>query len=164
MNNLVNYTSIISDLKEKILHSQKKAIQTVNKELVLLYWEIGNVILKNQSQQGWGSKIIDSLSNDLKKSFPDMKGFSVRNLKYMRQFASSYSDITIVQELLAQLSWYHNITIIQKVKDDNIRKCYANSSLAKEVLDWEAKRDLETMCRDSWTWQMNNPNGYKENN
>ena len=103
MNNVVSYSSILVDLKERILCAQYKAVQSVNKELVLLYWEIGNVILKNQSQKGWGSKIIDSLSDDLKKSFPDMKGFSVRNLKYMRQFATSYPDVAIVQELLAQL-------------------------------------------------------------
>lgn len=124
MSNIVEYTSIFSELKEKVLYVQKRAIISVNKELVLLYWEIGNIILKNQSKQGWGSKIIDSLSKDLKKTFPDMKGFSVRNLKYMRQFAVTYPDISIVQELLAQLSWYHNLTLIQKVKDSNIRQWY----------------------------------------
>jgi len=121
MNKLLEYKSILSDLKEKILFSQQKAIYSVNKELVLLYWEIGNIILENQSKEGWGAKIIDSLSNDLKKNFPSMKGFSVRNLKYMRQFASTYSDVAIVQELLAQLSWYHNLTLMQKVKDADTR-------------------------------------------
>ena len=118
MSNIVEYTSIFSDLKERILNSQQKAVQSVNKELVLLYWDIGNIILKNQSQQGWGAKIIDTLSIDLKKTFPKMKGFSVRNLKYMRQFAVTYRDVSIVQELLAQLSWYHNLTLMQKVKDN----------------------------------------------
>jgi len=79
----VDYLAIFKDLKEKVLHSQQNAIYAVNKELVLLYWEIGAIILKNQSQQGWGSKIIDTLSKDLKREFPNMKGFSVRNLKYM---------------------------------------------------------------------------------
>ena len=129
MNIVVDYTSIVADLKEKILYSQCRAITTVNKELVLLYWEIGNTIVQNQSQQGWGAKIIHSLSSDLKKAFPDMKGFSVRNLKYMRQFAFSYPQKQIVQELLAQLNWYHNITIMQKIKDDNIRKWYASKTI-----------------------------------
>lgn len=129
MSNIVNYISIVRDLKEKILYSQNRAITTVNKELVLLYWEIGNTIVQNQSQQGWGAKIIDSLSSDLKKSFPNMKGFSVRNLKYMRQFAFSYPQKQIVQELLAQLNWYHNLTIMQKIKDDNIRKWYASKTI-----------------------------------
>lgn len=114
MNNIVDYASIFSELKQRVFSSQQKAINSVNKELVLLYWDIGNIILKNQSEQGWGSKIIDSLSKDLKSTFPNMKGFSVRNLKYMRQFASIYADISIVQELLAQLSWHQNYQVLNK--------------------------------------------------
>ena len=146
MGSIVNYTSILSDLKEKILSSQQKAIVSVNKELVLLYWEIGTIILKNQSEKGWGAKIIDSLSNDLKNTFPSMKGFSVRNLKYMRQFASTYSDISIVQELLAQLSWYHNLTLIQKVKDDVTRTWYIYKTIengwSQSVLVHQIESDL----------------------
>ncbi len=129
MSDLIGYTSIFLSLKEKILYSQNRAVISVNKELVVLYWEIGNTILQNQSQQGWGAKIIDTLSNDLKKSFPIMKGFSVRNLKYMRQFASNYPDIEIVKELLAQLNWYSNLTIMQKIKDDGIRKWYVSKTI-----------------------------------
>jgi predicted nuclease of restriction endonuclease-like (RecB) superfamily len=117
MNNIIDYASVFSELKQRVFNSQQKAIYSVNKELVLLYWDIGNIILKNQSEQGWGSKIIDSLSKDLKNTFPNIKGFSVRNLKYMRQFASVYTDMSIVKELLAQLSWYHNLTLIQKLKE-----------------------------------------------
>ena len=120
---IINYTSLFSQLKEKILSSQQKAVQSVNKELVVLYWEIGNSILENQSQKGWGSKVIDSLSNDLQNTFPKM-----------RQFASSYQDITIVQELLAQLSWYHNFTIIQKVKEkDKIEAEYSLRDINKPI-------------------------------
>ncbi len=119
-----DFKSFVADIKEKVLSSQQKAIQSVNMELVVLYWEVGSVILQHQSKQGWGAKIIDSLSVDLRGTFPNMKGFSVRNLKYMRQFASSYSDIVFVQEVLAQISWYQNIVLIQKVKDENIRKWY----------------------------------------
>lgn len=129
MSDLSLYTNIFEELKQKVLLSQYKAVKVVNKELVMLYWEIGSIILKNQSQKGWGAKIIDTLSKDLKKSFPTMKGFSIRNLKYMRQFASSYPDIIIVQELLAQLSWYHNLTIMQKLKDDNIRQWYVHKTI-----------------------------------
>ena len=146
MSNIIDYTSIFSELKEKVFHAQQKAINSVNKELVLLYWDIGNIILKNQSEQGWGAKIIDSLSNDLKKTFPKMKGFSVRNLKYMRQFASTYADISIVQELLAQLSWYHNLTIIQKLKDEDIRLWYIHKTIengwSQSVLVHQIELDL----------------------
>jgi len=146
MSNLVEYASIFSELKEKVFRIQHKAINLVNKELVLLYWDIGCIILKNQSEKGWGSKIIDSLSSDLKKTFPNMKGFSVRNLKYMRQFASSYADILIVQELLAQLSWYHNITLIQKLKDKDIRIWYIYKTIengwSQSVLVHQIESDL----------------------
>ncbi|MDD2789207.1 MAG: PDDEXK nuclease domain-containing protein [Sulfurimonas sp.] len=146
MANIAEYTSIFSDLKERILSSQQKAIYAVNKELVLLYWDIGNIILKNQSKQGWGAKIIDTLSDDLKKTFPRMKGFSVRNLKYMRQFASTYSEISIVQELLAQLSWYHNLTLIQKLKDDDVRTWYIYKTIengwSQSVLVHQIESDL----------------------
>jgi predicted nuclease of restriction endonuclease-like (RecB) superfamily len=114
----------------------------------VLYWEIGNTILQNQSQKGWGAKIIDSLSNDLRKSFPKMKGFSIRNLKYMRQFAVTYPDKTFVQEVLAQLSWYHNITLIQKIKDENIRKWYIGKTIengwSQAVLVHQIESDLYT--------------------
>ncbi len=116
-----DYQTVLTNLKKKILHSQYKAVQSVNKELVLLYWDIGHTILRHQSEKGWGARIIDTLSNDLRRSFPDMKGFSVRNLKYMRRFSSVYPDRSFVQEVLAQLSWYHNITLIQQVKDPDIQ-------------------------------------------
>jgi predicted nuclease of restriction endonuclease-like (RecB) superfamily len=152
MSEIVSYASLFSQLKEKVFYSQQKAIRSVNKELVLLYWEIGNIILENQSQKGWGSKIIDSLSYDLKKTFPDMKGFSVRNLKYMRQFAATYTDNTIVQELLAQLSWYHNLTIIQKVKDEDVRNWYVYKTIengwSQSVLLHQIESDLYTRSKN----------------
>ena len=107
------YKSILIDLKAKIRLSQQRAILSVNHELVLLYWEIGSIILKKQFEKGWGVKIIDTLSYDLKEAFPEGKGFSIRNLKYMRQFAQTYPDKRFVQETLAQLNWYVNITVMQ---------------------------------------------------
>ena len=119
-----DFNSFVKELKQKILLSQQQAIKAVNYELVLLYWDIGNSILQNQKQQGWGAKIVENLSSVLKKSFPNMSGFSSRNLKYMRQFADTYQDKTFVQEVLAQLSWYNNLTIMQKIKDESIRNWY----------------------------------------
>lgn len=119
-----DFNSFVKELKQKIFLSQQQAIKAVNYELVLLYWDIGNSILQNQKQQGWGAKIVENLSSELKKSFPNMSGFSSRNLKYMRQFADTYQDKTFVQEVLAQLSWYNNLTIMQKIKDESIRNWY----------------------------------------
>lgn len=119
-----DFISFFDEIKNKVFSAQQKAILAVNSELVLLYWEIGNAILQNQTREGWGSKVIDSLSKELNRAFPLMKGFSVRNLKYMRQFASVYTDKQFVQEILAQISWYNNLTLMQKVKDDEVRKWY----------------------------------------
>jgi predicted nuclease of restriction endonuclease-like (RecB) superfamily len=119
-----NYHDLIVELKQKIVLAQQKAIQSVNYELVMLYWEIGKAIIDNQVKQGWGTKIIESLSIELQNTFPNMRGVSSRNLKYMRQFATIYTDIQFVQEVLAQLSWYNNLTLMQKIKDENLRNWY----------------------------------------
>lgn len=120
----IGYKNFIQDIKNKVSLAQQKAIQSVNYELVLLYWEIGNSIIQNQTKEGWGTKIIDNLAKELQNTFSSMRGFSTRNLKYMRQFATTYSDKQFVQEVLAQLSWYNNLTLMQKIKDDEIRNWY----------------------------------------
>lgn len=81
------YAEILSELKERISSAQLKAAISVNRELVLLYWQIGASLLQKQEGSGWGSKIVEKLSKDLKESFPDMEGFSPRNLRFMIQFA-----------------------------------------------------------------------------
>lgn len=123
-----DYINVIIEIKNKVKAAQLKAATAVNAELVLLYWEIGQKILEKQSQRGWGSKVIDTLSKDLIKSFPNMKGFSPRNLKYMRAFAEEYEK-EIVQELLAQITWYHNITALEKVKSRQERIWYLKKVL-----------------------------------
>ena len=140
------YKSILIDLKVKIRLSQQRAILSVNHELVLLYWEIGSIILKKQFEKGWGVKIIDTLSYDLREAFPEGKGFSIRNLKYMRQFAQTYPDKRFVQETLAQLNWYVNITVMQKVKEEKIRDWYIAKILehgwSQSVLVHQIESDL----------------------
>jgi predicted nuclease of restriction endonuclease-like (RecB) superfamily len=106
-----------------------RAALSVNRELVLLYWQLGRDILTRQRQQGWGAKVIDRLARDLQKEFPDMKGFSPRNLKYMRAFAEAYPNEPIVQEVLAQITWYHNIALIEKLKSPEERLWYAQKTV-----------------------------------
>ena len=87
----------------------------VTRELVLLYWQIGRDILGRQEHEGWGTKVIDRLAGDLRRAYPDMTGLSPRNLKYMRAFAEAWPDEAIVQGPLAQITWYHNIALLEKV-------------------------------------------------
>jgi predicted nuclease of restriction endonuclease-like (RecB) superfamily len=93
--------------------------------MVLLYWLIGSRILEKQETEGWGAKVIDRVAHDLRIAFPDMKGFSPRNIKYMRSFSSTWPNIKIVQEVLAQLPWYHNIALLEKLNTEDERLWYA---------------------------------------
>ena len=124
-----DYSILISDLKKRVAESRYRATLSVNKEMVLLYHHIGQQILKSQKEKGWGSKVIEKLSKDLRSAFPEMKGLSTRNLKYMRKFAAEYKDFEFVQEVLAQLSWYHNITLIDKVLDRKEREFYIQKAI-----------------------------------
>lgn len=123
------YSEFLEALKEKVAIARYKAARTINRDLILLYHYIGTEILKKQAVQGWGTKVIDRLSRDLTSAYPEMKGFSPRNLKYMRLFAETYSDLEFVQEVLAQLTWYHTITLLDKVKDKDIRLFYINKTI-----------------------------------
>jgi hypothetical protein len=97
-----DYGSWLTDLKQRIQSAQQRASLSVNRELVLLYWQIGRDILERQKVQGWGAKVIDQLAHDLTAAFPDMKGFSRRNLLYMRSFAEQWPDVEFVQQAVAQ--------------------------------------------------------------
>ncbi|CAQ55413.1 MULTISPECIES: PDDEXK nuclease domain-containing protein [Wolbachia] len=134
------YTEFLEQLKEQIAISRYKAARTVNKELLLLYHYIGTQILEKQKSQGWGSKVIEQLSRDLKAEFPEMKGFSTRNLKYMRQFAGEYQDIEFVQQLVAQLPWGHNVFLMDLVRDKEARLFYI-----KEAIEHGWSRNIMVM-------------------
>lgn len=123
------YAEFLQGLKDRIRTAQVKAALAVNRELVLLYWQIGQEILKRQQEQGWGAKIIDQLAKDLKREFPEVRGFSSRNLKYMRALAQTYPDETIVQEVLAQIPWYHNIALLEKLNSTEQRLWYAQEAV-----------------------------------
>ena len=104
-----SYLATLDIVKKKIETAQRKSAFLENSSLITLYWEIGKIILECQKEEYWGSKAIDFLAQDLKKQFPGIKGFSVRNLKYMRKFADNYQDSEFVQEVLAQIPWEHHI-------------------------------------------------------
>lgn len=126
----VGYADWLVDLKGRIHNAQQRATLAVNRELVLLYWQIGRDILARQSEQGWGSKVIERLALDLRAAFPDMKGFSPRNLKYMRAFADAWPDVEFVQEVLAQLPWYHQLALLDKLANPETRRWYATKAIA----------------------------------
>ncbi len=123
------YGDFLQSLKSRIQQAQIRAALAVNRELVLLYWHIGREILERQKAQGWGAKVIEQLSKDLRAEFPQMKGFSRTNLLYMRSFAESYPDEQIVQQAAGQIPWFHNCVILDKVKDAKQREFYIRKTI-----------------------------------
>ncbi|WP_298431996.1 PDDEXK nuclease domain-containing protein [Geobacter sp.] len=123
------YADWLADLKGRIHTAQQRATLAVNRELVLLYWQIGRDILARQAEQGWGAKVIERLAHDLRAAFPDMKGFSPRNLKYMRAFAEAWPDAEFVQQAAAQLPWFHLCTLIGKLKTSEERNWYLSKAI-----------------------------------
>lgn len=118
------YADWLAELKTRIHGAQQHAALAVNHELVGLYWQIGRDILNRQSLQGWGAKVVDRLAHDLRSAFPDMKGFSPRNLKYMRAFAQAWPEADFVQQAAARLPWFHLCTLIDKLKTRSERDWY----------------------------------------
>lgn len=123
------YKIFFKEIKERILSSQVKAALAVNRELVALYWEIGATVYQKQQSEGWGAKTIEKLAQDLKSAFPNMKGFSHRNLKYMVYFAREYPDFAIGQQVVAQIPWGHNILLLQKLETIEERLWYAHKTI-----------------------------------
>ncbi len=123
------YQEYITSLKKEVVQCRMKAVLSVNKELILLYWKIGKKILEMQEKEGWGAKIVQQISKDLKSAFPDMTGLSERNLVYMQTFAKAYPDFEFTQEMPAQITWYHNQTILDKVKNQRERLWYINKTI-----------------------------------
>ncbi len=153
-----NVNQWIDNIKNKIHTAQTRAMLKVNAEMLQLYWEIGNSIIDAQQNKGWGAQIVDKLATSIKEQFDDTTGFSVRNLKYMRAFAKEYPDYPIVQVSLAQsenefvqvplaqITWYHHISLLSKVKDLTERAFYitetAINGWTRDVMLIQIKNDL----------------------
>jgi predicted nuclease of restriction endonuclease-like (RecB) superfamily len=123
------YAVLLQNLKQEISTSRIRAHLSVNKEMIHLYWRIGNQILERQKEEGWGSKVIENISKDLRKEFPEMTGLSARNLKYMQRFAREFLELEIVQQLVAQIPWGHVCVIMDKVGIDEQRLWYIGKTI-----------------------------------
>lgn len=138
---LKDYKAFFKEIKERILTSQVKAALAINHELINLYWDIGSKIHLKQKEEGWGAKTVENLANDLKSTFPEMKGFSLTNIKYMVQFAKEYPDFAIGQQVVAQIPWGHNILLLQKLETLQDRLWYAHKTIDEPIgiSQYEAK-------------------------
>ncbi|OOO33561.1 UNVERIFIED_ORG: hypothetical protein BTE55_09805 [Rhizobium sophorae] len=124
-----SYASLLAELKERIRAARVRAAVAVNRELILLYWNIGREILARQTKEGWGARVIDRLATDLRRDFPEMTGLSPRNLKYMRAFADAFPDEEFVQQVVAQLPWGHNLRLVESLKNTEERLWYARQAI-----------------------------------
>ncbi|MBE7381347.1 MAG: DUF1016 family protein [Leptolyngbya sp. SIO1E4] len=126
-----DYDQFFHSLKNRIRQAQVRSALAVNRELVVLYWQIGREILQRQTEQGWGSKVIERLAQDLRREFPDMKGFSPRNLHYMRAFADAYPNESVVQQVVANLPWGHNVRLLDALDETEERLWYARQAISQ---------------------------------
>lgn len=140
------YLKFIEEIKSEIQKQRISVVLNANTSMICLYWNIGRGILKKQEEEGWGAKIIDRMAKDLKDAFPEMSGFSPRNIKYMRKFAESWPDFEIVQRVVAQIPWRTNISLMDKLKDEESRIWYAykiiENGWSKAILDLQIESKL----------------------
>ena len=142
------YTAFVTNLKTRIQTARISAARAVNRDLILLYWDIGRGILEKQTRHGWGAAVVETLSRDLQKAFPAMKGFSTANIWAMRRFSSEYSDkdflqqlveeignrpsklqlANFLQQLVEEIPWGHHLLLMDKVKLAKARIYYLRAS------------------------------------
>lgn len=128
------YIDWLKDIKERIRSAQQKAVFAANSAMLTLYWQIGRDILERQGAQGWGAKVVDRLAADLRRELPEMKGFSSRNLKYMRLFSETWMEEQFVQRVVAQIPWVHNLEILTKVKSREEREWYPSLRFRVDII------------------------------
>ena len=124
-----DYAETLREIKQRIQQERLRVVMAANTAMVLLYWDIGRMILERQQREGWGARVIDRLSMDLREAYPDMQGFSPRNLLFMRSFAEAWPDVEKVKQLVSQLPWGHVIRLLQRVKEPATREWYIRKSI-----------------------------------
>lgn len=124
-----DYAKTLNAIKRRIQQERLRVVLAANSAMVLLYWDIGRMILDRQQREGWGARVIDRLAKDIRDGYPDMKGFSARNLLFMRSFAEACPDAEKVKQLVSQLPWGHVIRLLQRVKEPEVREWYIRESI-----------------------------------
>lgn len=141
-----SYLDFIEEIKKEIQNQRLKVVLNANSSMICLYWNIGKAILQKQEEEGWGTRVIDRMAKDLKDAFPDMSGFSPRNIKYMRKFAECWPDFEIVQQVVAQIPWRTNMKLMDKLNTQEERLWYAHKTIehgwSSNVLDLQIQSRL----------------------
>lgn len=152
------YDDLLKDLKTRVHKARMSAVLAANAELVALYLDIWKAILERRDTEGWGTKIIERLGKDLREAFPDIKGFSPRNFRYMRQLAQICAENPILQQVVAKLPWGHTITLVEKLKADNERLWYGLQAIehgwSRAVLQIQIETQLHARQIDALKGQQ----------
>ncbi|MDB9521811.1 PDDEXK nuclease domain-containing protein [Dolichospermum circinale CS-1225] len=119
-----DYTHLLMEVQQRIRSAQYEALKAVNREMINLYWDIGQMIVIKQQDAIWGKSVVEKLAKDLQTEFPGISGFSARNIWNMRNFYVTYSQNEKLQPMVAEIGWTHNIVILEKCKDDLEREFY----------------------------------------
>lgn len=140
------YPELLESVADRIGTGQQRALRAGNVEMMLAYWSIGREILGRQDAEGYGTRVIDRLSADVRERFPEARGFSPRNLKYMRAFAAAWPDREVVLRAVAQLPWGHQQTLLNKLDDPTVRLWYidqaASHGWSRAILDLQIESRL----------------------
>ena len=149
------YANALATIKSRIQQERLRVVIGANAAMVLMYWDVGRMILERQQHAGWGAKVIDRLAADLHDAFPDMKGFSPRNLKYMRAFAQAWPGAEFVQQAAARLPWGHNMVLLDRLKTPEERGWYAAKAVehnwSRNVLDMQIETRLSARAGNAVT-------------
>ncbi len=141
-----NYKHFLSGIKERLQTAQIRAAMAANSELIQFYWELGADLIEKQKSHQWGSGFLEQFSHDMRQAFPEMQGFSVRNLQRIKQFAQLYPDLLITPQAVAQLPWGHVSLLIHAVKDKLTREWYAQQTIkngwSRSVLKMQIESEL----------------------
>ncbi|QCB97349.1 DUF1016 domain-containing protein [Arthrobacter sp. PAMC25564] len=123
------YPELLASVSTEVRSGRSRAVSAANREMLLSYWSIGNELAKRESAQGWGSRVVTRLSADVRSAFPEARGFSPRNLRYMKSFAEAWPNFPMLQAPLATLPWYHQIALLEKLSDPETRLWYAAAAV-----------------------------------
>lgn len=123
------YPELLESVSRRIVVGRSKALYAANRETLASYWAIGKDLLQRETQEGWGSKVVTRLSTDIRSAFPEVRGFSPRNLRYMKSFAQAWPDSEMLQQPVATLPWGHNVILLEKLSDTESRRWYAAAAV-----------------------------------
>jgi len=141
-----NYKNFLTGIKERLQTAQIRAAMAANHELVKFYWELGADLIEKQKAFKWGDNFLEQFSNDMREAFPEMQGFSKRNLEHMRRFASLYSKLEFAKQPVSQLPWGHIVRLMQMVSDEKTREWYAAQTIkngwSRTILEMQVESDL----------------------